>query len=203
MTRSTGNHLFCHGPDLIGSVLGLEANFPRVPRLGSRPARCSADKSSRAAVQRVTSWADAVRLIRVYGGRGAYTAAVPQLGKAGHGSGWGGDGQSRFKGAVRLAAYGRINGREFCEFDLHLDEGALVAAPHLHPGQQERFEVKSGSIRLRSEGQEELLSAGDGRTIEPGVVHAWGNAASGDTRHRAAHAGAAQRSVLCLLLQGG
>ena len=70
---------------------------------------------------------------------------------------------------------------EFCEFDLHLGEGALVAAPHLHPGQQERFEVKSGSIRLRSEGQEELLYAGDVRTIESGAVHAWGNAASGET----------------------
>jgi quercetin dioxygenase-like cupin family protein len=70
---------------------------------------------------------------------------------------------------------------EFCQFDLHLGEGALVAAPHLHPGQQERFEVKSGSIRLRSQGQEELLYAGDVRTIESGAVHAWGNAASEET----------------------
>jgi mannose-6-phosphate isomerase-like protein (cupin superfamily) len=69
----------------------------------------------------------------------------------------------------------------FCEFDLHLGEGALVAAPHLHPGQQERFEVKSGSIRLTSECREELLCAGDARTIEPSTVHAWGNAASGET----------------------
>jgi mannose-6-phosphate isomerase-like protein (cupin superfamily) len=72
-------------------------------------------------------------------------------------------------------------GGEFCEFDLHLGEGALVAAPHVHPGQQERFEVKSGSIRLSSAGQEELLSAGDVRTIASGAVHAWGNAVSGET----------------------
>ncbi len=70
---------------------------------------------------------------------------------------------------------------EFCEFDLHLGEGALVAAPHLHPGQQERFEVKSGSIRLRAQGHEELLAVGDVRTVEPGAVHAWGNAARGET----------------------
>lgn len=69
----------------------------------------------------------------------------------------------------------------FCEFDLYLGEGALVAAPHLHPRQQERFEVNSGSIRLSSEGKEELLRAGDVRTIEPGTVHAWGNAAAGET----------------------
>lgn len=72
-------------------------------------------------------------------------------------------------------------GGAFCEFDLHLGEGAVVAAAHVHPGQQERFEVRSGSIRLRSEGQEELLSAGDVRTIEPGTTHSWGNAASGET----------------------
>jgi mannose-6-phosphate isomerase-like protein (cupin superfamily) len=70
---------------------------------------------------------------------------------------------------------------EFCEFDLHLGQGALVAAPHVHPGQRERFEVKSGSIRLRSGGHEELLRAGDVRMIESGALHAWGNAASGET----------------------
>jgi quercetin dioxygenase-like cupin family protein len=72
-------------------------------------------------------------------------------------------------------------GGAYCEFDLHLGEGAVVAARHVHPGQQERFEVKSGLIRLRSEDQEELLSAGDVRTIEPGTTHSWGNAASGET----------------------
>ena len=71
-------------------------------------------------------------------------------------------------------------GGEFCEFDLHLGEGAVVAASHVHPRQQERFEVKTGSIRLQSDGQEELLSRGDVRTIEPGTVHAWGNAERGE-----------------------
>lgn len=72
-------------------------------------------------------------------------------------------------------------GGVYCEFDLYLGEGAVVAAPHVHPGQQERFEVKSGLIRLRSDDQEEILSAGDVRTIEPGTTHSWGNAASGET----------------------
>lgn len=70
---------------------------------------------------------------------------------------------------------------EFCEFDLHLGEGAVVAAPHVHPRQQERFEVKTGSIHLKSDGHEERLAAGDARTIEPGTVHTWGNAARGET----------------------
>jgi len=72
-------------------------------------------------------------------------------------------------------------GGAFCEVDLHLGEGAVVAAPHVHPGQQERFEVRSGLIRLQSEGREEVLSVGDVRTIEPGTTHSWGNAASGET----------------------
>jgi quercetin dioxygenase-like cupin family protein len=68
-----------------------------------------------------------------------------------------------------------------CEFDLHLGEGGVVAAPHFHPRQQERFEIKSGLIRLRSEGREELLCAGDVRTIAPGTTHSWGDAAGGET----------------------
>lgn len=72
-------------------------------------------------------------------------------------------------------------GGAFCEFDLHLDEGAVVAAAHVHPGQQERFEVRSGSIRLKFDGKEQLLSSGDVRTIEPGATHSWGNAANGET----------------------
>jgi quercetin dioxygenase-like cupin family protein len=72
-------------------------------------------------------------------------------------------------------------GGAFCEFDLYLGEGAAVAAPHVHPGQQEQFAVRSGSIRLASQGRDEDLSAGDVRTVQPGVAHAWGNAARGET----------------------
>jgi quercetin dioxygenase-like cupin family protein len=72
-------------------------------------------------------------------------------------------------------------GGGYCEFDLYLGEGAVVAASHVHPGQQERFEVKSGLLRLSSQGREELLSAGDVRTIDPGSTHSWGNAARGET----------------------
>ncbi len=73
-------------------------------------------------------------------------------------------------------------GGAFCEFDLYLGEGAVVAAAHLHPGQLERFEVRSGSIRLRCDGREEVLSAGDVGTAAAGMTHAWGNAANGETR---------------------
>jgi mannose-6-phosphate isomerase-like protein (cupin superfamily) len=70
-------------------------------------------------------------------------------------------------------------GGAFCEFELHLGQGALVAASHIHPFQQERFEVKTGAIRVKAGGVEALLGPGDCRTVEAGAVHAWSNAAEG------------------------
>ena len=75
----------------------------------------------------------------------------------------------------------RSTGGEFCECELHLDPGAVVAAAHLPPLQEETFEVKTGSIRLRIGRREEVLGVGDKRAIAAGTPHAWGNAASGTT----------------------
>jgi mannose-6-phosphate isomerase-like protein (cupin superfamily) len=72
-------------------------------------------------------------------------------------------------------------GGAFCEFELHLGQGALVAASHIHPFQQERFEVKTGAIRVKAGGVEALLGPGDSRTVEAGAVHAWSNAAEGSS----------------------
>lgn len=68
---------------------------------------------------------------------------------------------------------------EYCEFDLHLDAGAKLAAAHIHPRQTETFTVVSGRIRLRA-GREarELVEKGVG-VISPGTAHSWGNAAPG------------------------
>ena len=67
----------------------------------------------------------------------------------------------------------------FCECELRLDEGAAVAAAHVHPFQIEAFEVITGSIRLRVNSAEELLSPGDKRTVPAGTPHSWENANSG------------------------
>lgn len=71
-------------------------------------------------------------------------------------------------------------GGSYCEFDLHLDEGAVVAMPHMHPHQTERFWVKSGTLRLRIGRQEETLRAGDEQTVVAGMPHAWGNIGAGE-----------------------
>lgn len=69
----------------------------------------------------------------------------------------------------------------YCEFDLHLGEGAVLAMPHLHPHQREDFRVESGSVRLRIGKAEQTLTAGHERSVAAGVPHAWGNASAGET----------------------
>jgi quercetin dioxygenase-like cupin family protein len=59
--------------------------------------------------------------------------------------------------------------------DLYAKPGAFVAAAHVHPNQQERFEVLSGSLTLQLDGQERTLSPGDVAVIPPGRPHRWWN----------------------------
>jgi quercetin dioxygenase-like cupin family protein len=54
--------------------------------------------------------------------------------------------------------------------------GGFVAAPHIHPVQEERFFLNSGTIRLQVDGSEQLLSAGQEGVIPPGTPHVWWNA---------------------------
>lgn len=70
-------------------------------------------------------------------------------------------------------------GGELIEADFYMQPGAFVAAEHIHPRQEERFEVIAGALRGRVEGK--ALAAGPGTTVvvSPGVPHIWWNA--GDT----------------------
>ncbi len=54
--------------------------------------------------------------------------------------------------------------------------GAAVAGPHLHPGQEERFEVLDGVMGYRRDADRGKLRAGESLTVPPGVVHDWWNA---------------------------
>jgi quercetin dioxygenase-like cupin family protein len=62
--------------------------------------------------------------------------------------------------------------------------GAAVAGPHVHPGQQERFEVVDGVMGYRRGDQSGELRAGGSVTVPPGVVHDWWNAGDSDLRAR-------------------
>ncbi len=65
---------------------------------------------------------------------------------------------------------------ELLQADLFAEPGGFVAAAHVHPNQEERFEVISGTLRLRINGEERLLSAGEVAVIAPGQPHVWWNA---------------------------
>ena len=62
--------------------------------------------------------------------------------------------------------------------DLFAKPGGFVAAAHVHPKQEERFEVVAGSLTLRVGRQERTLEAGDVAVIPAGRPHRWWN--SGD-----------------------
>jgi quercetin dioxygenase-like cupin family protein len=59
--------------------------------------------------------------------------------------------------------------------DLFALPQASPAAPHVHPRQEERFEVVSGSLRFSIGGIESTLGAGDVAVVPPGTAHTWWN----------------------------
>ncbi len=67
------------------------------------------------------------------------------------------------------------SGGELLRLELVLDPSALVAAPHLHPRQQERFELLEGTARFRIGGVERDAHAGEVVTVDPGTPHVLGN----------------------------
>jgi quercetin dioxygenase-like cupin family protein len=52
----------------------------------------------------------------------------------------------------------------------------FVAAAHVHPSQTERFAVAEGTLVLKVDGQEKILSPGDVAVVEPGQAHKFWNA---------------------------
>jgi quercetin dioxygenase-like cupin family protein len=66
--------------------------------------------------------------------------------------------------------------------ELFAAPGGFVAAEHVHPNQEERFELRAGTLRLRVDGVERVLRAGDVAVIPPGRPHVWWNAGEDEAR---------------------
>jgi quercetin dioxygenase-like cupin family protein len=67
------------------------------------------------------------------------------------------------------------------QFDLFLKPGASITQ-HIHPHQEERLEVISGSVRFRIGGVEQSGSAGQPLIVPPGTSHGFWNS-GGDEAH--------------------
>lgn len=70
------------------------------------------------------------------------------------------------------------------EFDFFLEPGGVIAVDHLHPHQEERFEVISGAVSGHVGGEPQTLSRGRTSVVAPGVAHGWRNAATSETHLR-------------------
>jgi mannose-6-phosphate isomerase-like protein (cupin superfamily) len=69
----------------------------------------------------------------------------------------------------------RSSAGELLAFDLALRPGASVAATHRHVRQEERFEVRAGTIGLEVAGAQRTLGVGEVATVPIGVAHRWWN----------------------------
>jgi quercetin dioxygenase-like cupin family protein len=70
----------------------------------------------------------------------------------------------------------RDTGGELMEMTLYLAPGGFIAAPHVHPNQEERFEVEGAPVTFRVAGRERIYQPGEMAVVPAGVPHAWWNA---------------------------
>jgi quercetin dioxygenase-like cupin family protein len=64
---------------------------------------------------------------------------------------------------------------ELLEMTLYLAPGGFIASPHVHPNQEERFEVSGSAVMFRVAGKERLYEPGETAVVPPGVPHVWWN----------------------------
>ena len=85
---------------------------------------------------------------------------------------------------IRFVQVAGDTGGSLLEFDFFLKPGGVVATDHLHPHQDERFEVLSGAMQGHVDGQRHVVVAGQDSVVDAGVPHAWHNAGEGEAHLR-------------------
>jgi mannose-6-phosphate isomerase-like protein (cupin superfamily) len=68
--------------------------------------------------------------------------------------------------------------------EMVLPPGGFVAAEHIHPNQEERYEIVAGELNVRLDGTEQALGPGDRVVIGAGRPHVWWNAGREEVRFR-------------------
>ncbi len=69
-------------------------------------------------------------------------------------------------------------GGELVRLEMAVKPHGFVAAPHVHPRQEETFEIRWGTFTFVLDGEEWRVGPGEGATVPPGTPHTWWN--SGD-----------------------
>jgi mannose-6-phosphate isomerase-like protein (cupin superfamily) len=69
-------------------------------------------------------------------------------------------------------------------FETFVQPDGFVAAGHIHPKQDERFEIVSGTLGLKVGGEEIVASPGETLTVTAGTPHRFWNAGDGEVRFR-------------------
>jgi quercetin dioxygenase-like cupin family protein len=64
---------------------------------------------------------------------------------------------------------------ELLEFTLFLAPKGFIAAQHVHPNQEERFEVGGAPVTFKVAGKERLYRPGEVAVVPPGTPHVWWN----------------------------
>lgn len=69
----------------------------------------------------------------------------------------------------------RDTGGELLEFTLLLAPKGFIATEHVHPNQEERFEVAGAPVMFRVAGEDRLVQPGEVAVVPAGTPHIWWN----------------------------
>jgi quercetin dioxygenase-like cupin family protein len=69
----------------------------------------------------------------------------------------------------------RDTGGELFEMNLYLGGSGFIAAEHVHPNQEERFEISGAPAMFRIGAKERLFQPGEVVVVPPGTPHTWWN----------------------------
>lgn len=68
--------------------------------------------------------------------------------------------------------------------EMVLPPGGFVAAEHVHPNQEERYEILAGQLKVRLDGREQTAGPGDRVIVPAGRAHVWRNDGDEEVRFR-------------------
>ncbi|MEV3902199.1 cupin domain-containing protein [Mycobacterium sp. NPDC050551] len=66
-------------------------------------------------------------------------------------------------------------GGTFLKLSIEMAAGGFLPRPHVHPRAEERFEIVSGRVQIKTAGTTRVAEAGELVVVPRGADHVWGN----------------------------